>query len=79
MANLIGGALVNQVKASDDSYFDVQKAQLVQRVVQQGMDPSQIQAFLDQIGAGENDLDMIIRASQIPNYSNRLRFTQPVF
>ena len=26
MANLIGGALINQVKASDDSYFDVQKA-----------------------------------------------------
>lgn len=37
--NQIGGALINQVKAVD-AFFDVQKAQIVTQVAQQGMDPA---------------------------------------
>ena len=73
MANLIGGALVNQVKAGD-SFFDLQKAALLQQAAQAGMDPAQAQAFLDAVGMAELKLPTLLRLANTPNYVNQLRF-----
>ena len=72
MAHLIGGALVNQVKAAD-SFFSVQKAGFIQQAAQQGMDPNQAQAFLDNIGLAEINLQSLFNLANMPGYVNSLR------
>jgi len=72
MLNQIGGALVNQVKKVD-SYFDVTKAQMVQQASMQGMDAGQAQAFLDNVGIAENNIQTLFALANAPNYVNQLR------